>query len=523
MDSSEHKFCIIIGAGMCGITVAAELISRNILRFDEFEILDKQPDYGGVWCANTYPGAACDVVSHCYSMSFHLNPKWSRLYAPRDEIQHYYGKMAKHYNLDKSTRFNISVTSATWNQDTLLWTVVAEDVFTRRIKTYTANVVVSAVGQFTRPKYANIPGSGDFKGTVWHTANWNHEYDLTGKRVAIIGTGPSTAQLIPYIQPIVKKLTLYQRSPTYVLPRGDAPIPKTWIVIFTWFPFILWMYHTYLCLQKEFTKNKWYSGTDDQALSQVRAIEHLEAQVADPVLRTKLLPRHEFGCKRPLVLDDYYPTLCQPNVELITDKPLRITENSIISQPPAGAYDVQNAAPEAAPLETPIDVLIWGTGFEMHNMGANFAAYGIGGVKLEELWGEEPAAYYGVVTHQFPNFLIMFGPNTGAPWANLCTMFEVQAKYNAQMIKHLKVQNSNLVGERYALVVQEAAQLKFNDWIQANMGPLSIVSPNCSNYYINSKGHITFNWPFHGYYYWWCLRKPNFKDYVSFRQPIKRM
>ncbi|KAF2183904.1 FAD/NAD(P)-binding domain-containing protein [Zopfia rhizophila CBS 207.26] len=509
MESSEHKFCIIVGAGMCGIALAAELVTRSILRSDEFEIFEAQADYGGVWQANNYPGAACDVVSHCYSVSFHLNPKWSRLYAPRDEIQQYYSRMAKHHKLDRSTRLNTSVISAHWNENTLLWTVM-----------YTANAVVSA----------------QFKGAIWHTANWKHDYDLTGKRVAIISTGPSTAQLIPYIQPIVKKLILYQRSPTYVLPRGDVPIPKTWIAIFTWFPFMLWLYHTYLCLRKEGTKSKYYSGTDEQSVSRARALAHLEDQVADPVLRAKLFPHHEFGCKRPLVLDNYYPVLCQPNVELITDKPVRITEKSIISQPvtsmpkskmakelanePAGSYGIENAAPQAAPLESDIDVLIWGTGFDMRDMGANFAAYGIGGVKLADLWGEDPAAYYGVVTHKFPNFFIMFGPNSGAPWANLCTMFEVQAKYNAQMIKHLKLKNSKLVGQRYALMVEENVQRKFNDWIQANMGPLSIVSPNCSNYYINSKGHITFNWPFHGYYYRWCLRKPNFKDYVTFQRKI---
>ncbi|KEF54940.1 uncharacterized protein A1O9_09383 [Exophiala aquamarina CBS 119918] len=507
MDSSKHekKFCVVIGAGMCGIAVAAEIVNKNVLSLDEFAILERQSDYGGVWSANTYPGAACDVPSHIYSMSFHLNPKWSRWYATRDEIQQYYSRMARHHKLDRSTKFNTTVISATWNETTLLWEVVTENTASKIRKTYLANVLVSAVGQFTRPKYANIPGFENFKGTVWHTAEWNHDYDLTGKRVAIIGTGPSTAQVAPAIQPIVKKLTLYQRSPTYVLPRGDAPISKKWIALFTWFPGILWLYHWWLCFKKERTRQTWYSGTESQARARDRALSHLHAQVSDPALREKLTPNHEYGCKRPLLLDDYYPTLGKPNVELITDKPVRFTENSIISQP----------------VETEIDVLIWGTGFEMRDMGGNFAAYGVNGIKLQDMWGEKPEAYYGVCTTNFPNFFVMFGPNSAAPWANLCTVFGVQAQYNVKMIKHLKQQNRKRANERYAIMVDAGVQRRFNDWIQANMGPLSIVSPNCSNYYINSKGHITFNWPFYGWYYRWCLWSPNFKDYVTIRQPAK--
>jgi len=209
---------------------------------------------------------------------------------------------------------------------------------------------------------------------VWHTSEWRHDYDLAGKRVAIIGTGPSCAQIAPQIQPIVKKLTLFQRSPTYVFPRRDEPIDPRLIFLFTWFPPALLIYHLYLYYLKEKSKPNQYRGTPEQKGAAAVAIRHLHNQVRDPVLRAKLTPNHEFGCKRPLVLDDYYPIFEKDNVELITNKPVRITEDSIISDPPsllpkqvlenepAGAYHVQPIADDHKELETKIDVLIWGTG-----------------------------------------------------------------------------------------------------------------------------------------------------------------
>ena len=268
--------------------------------------------------------------------------------------------------------------------------------------------MVSAAGQFSRPKYANIPGKDTFEGAVWHTSEWNHDYDLTGKRVAIIGTGPSTAQIAPQIQPIVKKLTLFQRSPTYVFPRRDEPIDPRLITLFTWFWPALLCYHLYLYVLKEKSKPNQFVGTPEQIMAGKVALAHLHNQVKDPVLRAKLTPNHEFGCKRPLVLDDYYPIFEKPNVELITNKPVRITKDSIISDPPSllpkevldkepdGAYDVPEIADDHKEVETKIDVLIWGTGFEMRDQGGNFQVYGLDGVNLHELWHEEPAAYYGI-------------------------------------------------------------------------------------------------------------------------------
>jgi len=405
------------------------------------------------------------------------------------------------------------------------------DVIVRNDKTgveteWTANVVVNAGGQFTTPKYADIPGRENFKGTQWHTSQWRDDYDLTGKRVAMIGTGPSTAQVAPQIQPIVKELILYQRSATYVIPRNDNPQPTWRQLLFKWFPPALWLYHLWFYLSIETNKKTWLSGTQEQAQAQAYALAHLDRQIKDPVLREKLTPTHQFGCKRLLVLDDWYPIFNQPNVKLITDKPVRITEDSIISKPktelppqalehePVGAYAKSAVAPDSHELETKIDVLLWGTGFDMARQGGQFQIYGKDGVNLADIWGDTPKAYYAVAVHGFPNFMLMMGPNAANFWSNVSTLVEIQARYNVQMMRHIKKQCQK-VGP-YALDVSAEAQDSYNAWIQRNMGNIAIISPGCSNYYTSDKGEITYWNPFHGWYYAWRLLWPVFREYDVF-------
>ncbi|KAI9743669.1 MAG: hypothetical protein M1818_002985 [Claussenomyces sp. TS43310] len=520
--SQNHVFCIIVGGGMSGVTMGVHLIRDKVLEYDELKIFDKSADYGGVWEANKYPGAACDTPSHVYQMRYRLKPDWSRVYAPRAEIQGYYADIAREHGLQRSTSFNTKVIETRWNESTLLWHVLAENVLTGKQVWWTANTVVSAGGQFSRPKYAKIPGREEFKGTQWHTAEWNHDFDLSGKRVAIIGTGPSTAQVAPKIQPLVKELTIYQRSPTYVIPRNDRRF-ESWIVgIFSWVPFALWFYHVWFYYTVEKSKPTWLRGTKEHDMAQAAAVAHLERQIKDPELREKLKPTHDFGCKRVLVLDDWYPIFNQPNVNLITDVPVRISEHGIVSKPvtavsqelrktePAGAYDVHNKSSQAHETEKEIDVLIWGTGFNMMDQGGNFQAYGVDGVNLSQLWGDKPSAYYAVAVNKFPNFLLIFGPNSANFWSNVTTLIQIQARYNAKVIKHLKQKSRK---GPYAVNVKQKVQENYNDYIQNNMGDIAIKSPNCSNYYTNARGEITFWNPLNGWNYGWRLLWPNWQDY----------
>ncbi|OCK75222.1 FAD/NAD(P)-binding domain-containing protein [Lepidopterella palustris CBS 459.81] len=513
---------------MAGVSMGAHLLKRKVLKHSEFMLVDQQEDYGGVWKQNKYPGIACDVPSHGYVMRYFLKPDWSMKYAPGSEIQGYYADIAKYYGLEKNTKFKTKVIEARWNEDTYLWEVLLEDLATGKRTTWTANSVVHSGGQFSRPKWANIPGRESFKGTQWHTAEWRDDYDLTGKRVAIIGTGPSTGQVAPRIAPIVKQLNIYQRSATYVVPRGDGPIPKWKQKLFSWFRPLLWLYHVWWYASFESSKPMWLSGTKRHAKAQAFALQNLESQVKDPITREKLRPRNEFGCKRILVLDDWYPIFNRPNVELITDKPIRITEHGIISKPPdqlpgeelagqpVGSYDLRNEDPNAKEQEREIDVLLWGTGFEMADQGGHFQVYGVGGINLAEEWGDSPKCYYSVAVTKFPNFMLTLGPNAANFWSNITTLVEIQCNYNCKLIKQIKQKNQK---NAYALYVDPQVQKDYNAWIKRLMGGIAILSPNCSNYYTNSKGEATYWSPFHGYYYAWLMRWPRMKDFVQLQKP----
>ena len=276
----------------------------------------------------------------------------------------------------------------------------------------------------------------------------------------------------------------------------------------------------------------WLSGTNEQAMSSSYSLAHLHNQVKDPIMREKLTPAHEFGCKRILVLDDWYPIFNQPNVRLITEKPVKITKDGIISKPPdqlpaialkddpVDAYPPENIPPPARELDTKFDVLIWGTGFDMSHQGSHFQLYGKGGVNLEKHWGDRPQAYYATQVAGFPNFMMMLGPNSANFWSNLTTVARIQAKYNTKLIAHIKKQCRN---RPFALNVSEKAESDYNAWIQRSMGNIAIISPNCHNYYTNASGEITFWNPFHGWYYAWRLMSPVLRDFDVFFKPKKSL
>jgi len=527
---TDQTFCIIVGGGMCGVTLGAHLIKLGVLKNEEIRIMDDNADFGGVWESNKYPGVACDVPSHSYSMRYSLKPDWSMKYAPGGEIQGYYAHIADRQGLRKSTKFNTHVIEARWSEEELIWNVLTEHKVTGRRTKWKANVVVHAGGQFYKLKEANIPGKELFKGPIIHTGNWRDDIDLTGKRVGIIGTGPSTGQVAPKIAPIVKQLYVYQRSATFVMPRGDHPIPQWKKSLFSWFPPLLWLYHMWWYVSAERSKPMWFSGTKENKEAAAYSLAFLEKQVKDPVLLEKLRPRIEFGCKRTLFLDDYYPIYSRPNVELITDKPIRITETGIISKPvdqlpkdalddPDGSYDLRARDPSAKETEREIDVLIWGTGFEMANQGGHFEVYGVNGINLGKLWGDSPRAYYSVGVSQFPNFFLMMGPNAANFWSSLPALVETQAKYNCKIIQHIK--NKTKKGP-YGMYVDDKVQKEYNEELQRKMPGPTIFSSNCYNYYTNDNGEAIYWSPFHGYHYAWRLLRPNFKDYIEFTQPASK-
>jgi cation diffusion facilitator CzcD-associated flavoprotein CzcO len=304
----------------------------------------------------------------------------------------------------------------------MLWHITAENSITGVKSQWTANIVVNAAGLFHKSHIPNIPGISDFKGRAWHTMHWPKEADLEGKRVAVIGTGPSAGQVIPQIQPIVKSLTVYQRSTTYCIPRQDYAYSAIVRFLFNYVPFVhyiyyLWLYWSFEYLTFYVMRPKTFFARKAKELGQ----QHLESQVKDPILRKKLWPLNDFACKRPLILDDYYPALQQPNVELITDPVIQITSTGVVSKPvrsitpkdakivkeeaktsdhagnEAGleSYSSVNVDPQSTERHTEVDVIIWGTGFHVQSHGSALEAIGRSGKSLNEHWGEDPRSLFG--------------------------------------------------------------------------------------------------------------------------------
>ncbi|KKK18803.1 hypothetical protein ARAM_002166 [Aspergillus rambellii] len=509
-DSStaeKHIFCAIIGAGMCGVSLGSQFLRTSTLRADEFVIFDRNDDFGGVWRSNRYPGAACDIPSHAYVMPTCLNPNWSKKFSEGAEIQQYYAHYADKYKLRPSTIFNVEVHEARWNEKLFLWEILVEDRSTGYRTRWTANVVFDNGGGFHRPKYAAIPGREDFQGDQFHTGEWPTGYDLRGKRVALIGTGPSAAQVGPKIQPLVDQLYMYQRSAGHVLPRNNHVIPRWQRLLFWLFPPVLRFYHSWWCRFFDQTKNMWMSGTSENKAMHEAAMAFLNREVPDPELRRKLRPTATFGCKRVLFLDNWYSMFNQHNVELVTEKPVRISERGIVS--------VDSARPDQE-VERPIDVLIWGTGFDMNDSGGHFQVYGEEGKNLSETWRDYPETYWSVGVTGFPNFFLTLGPNSTNYWSNITTVVEIQINYHCAMVKHIKRQQQQ---SNYALYPDRLVQKLHNDWLRENRGTPSFLVPGCATYHQTPSGAT----PMYNHYRVWQYRRRMsslvLADFVEMRKP----
>ncbi|CAG9975613.1 unnamed protein product [Clonostachys byssicola] len=509
--AERRIFCAIVGAGLTGIALADKLLGTGTLKRDELVIIDRSEDFGGVWLSNKYPGVACDIPSHAYVMRSFLNPLWTKKFSEGKEIQQYYSKYASRRELARNAVFNTYVHEARFNEETLLWEILVQSKKTGEKVKWIANVLFDNGGGFHRPKYAKIPGRDIFRGEQWHTSEWPQNVDLTGKRVALIGTGPSAAQVAPKIQPVVDKLYMYQRSSGHVLPRQNFEFPSWVKTLFSWCYPLLWLYHVSYFVSFDRNKDMWISGTKMNQDFHDACITFLEDQVKDPVTREKLRPTTEFACKRVLFLDDWYSMYNESNVELITEKPLRITERGIVSKSvvalraddlapePIGSYEhkvpVKNESMDE--IERPIDVLIWGTGFDMNDSGGHFEIFGLQGKNLSQLWRDYPKTYWGnfspshtwkheltkctgVAVTQFPNLFLTLGPNSTNYWSNLTTVVDIQTDYHYKMVKRIKKECRK---GPYALFPNQEISDNYNNWLKNNRGSPSFLSGNCATYH----------------------------------------
>ncbi|KAF7555500.1 hypothetical protein G7Z17_g2138 [Cylindrodendrum hubeiense] len=531
MDSEKiivkRIFCAIVGAGMCGISLGDRFLATGTLKRDEFVIFDKNNDFGGVWETNRYPGAACDIPSHAYVMKTCLNADWSKKFAEGKEIQQYYARFANRRCLQQNTCFNTYVHEARWNEQTLLWDVLVEDRKTGQKTKWIANVIFDNGGGFHSPKFANIPGRDSFNGEQWHTAEWPADADLRGKRVALIGTGPSAAQVAPKIQPIVKQLYMFQRSCGHVLPRNNQDIPSWKRTLFQWFYPILWLYHVSWFVFFDRTKAMWMSGTDENRAMHKACIDFLEHEVKDPAVKEKLRPTDEFGCKRVLFLDNWYSMFNERNVALVTEKPVRITENSIVvkspnsltaeerAAQPKGSYQLKTPAEISdGETELEIDVLIWGTGFDMNNSGGHFQIYGMNGKNLSQTWKDYPETYWSVAVTDFPSLFLTLGPNSTNYWSNITTVVEIQVNYHCKVLQRIK---KEIKKGPYAVYPDGQVQDGFNDWLKNNRGSPAFLSGQCATYHKTPAGAT----PMYNHYriwnYYWKMLGPRWGDFVQLK------
>ncbi|OCK76208.1 monooxygenase [Lepidopterella palustris CBS 459.81] len=499
----EHRFCIIIGAGITGILQGSEFVRKKIIPLEEVAIIEKNDNYGGVWFTNVYPRCACDIPSHVYSVSWAPNPYWGRKFAPQHEIQKYYEDIAKDHGLPAITNFSTRVIRADWDDNQLLWVLQTENVSTGVKKVWTCNILLSASGQFSVPKKAPVSGLDAFKGEEWHTGSWPKDATVKGKRVAVVGTGPSAAQLLPGIYQDVRSLVVYQRSPSFCLPRDDFPFSKFKQWVFAHVPFVMKVYKWYLYEMAAFLgRHVFVPGTWWQKKAIQLAWAHLDKQVKDPVVREKLRPHDNFGCKRPLLLDDYYPIFNSPNVELVTDPVVALTEHGIVSQ---------NKKTDAK-KEHEIDVLIWGTGYRPSEFGVAFPCRGRSGILLSEKYVPENYSLYGVAIDDFPNFFNYLGPNSLAFEASVVDELEKQSAFIAQFVAYLY--NKNRGSYRFAVMASEERVKSWTLSLRDGQSKHPANTPSCESYYKNAYGVVYF-WPFMISKYYKLITKPNFKrDWV---------
>jgi cation diffusion facilitator CzcD-associated flavoprotein CzcO len=456
---------IIVGTGFAGLGMAARLKRAGM---DDFLILERAGDVGGTWRDNTYPGCACDVPSALYSFSFAPNPEWSNTYSPQPEIWAYLRKVAADEGLLPHIRFDHTVEGARWDDDRRVWTVETN------AGPFEGQVLIAGLGPLSEPSLPDIEGIDSFAGTVFHSAQWDHDHDLKGRDVAVIGTGASAIQFVSRIQPEVGHLTLFQRTPPWVMHRTARPIKPLERFAFRHIPGALALARAFVYTVRELTAVGFTRRPSILKRGEKLARAHLHAQVEDPELRAKLTPDYTLGCKRVLLSNDYYPALTQPNVTVETSGIARITPTSIITRDGA---------------EIPTDTIILGTGFHVTDIPAAHSIWGRDGVKLADQWSDSAAAYLGTAVDNFPNLFFLVGPNTGLGHSSIVYMIESQVAYVLDALKTMDRLGASTVE------VRPEALAAYNEDVQAKVAGTVWNTGGCQSWYLDAHGRNTSLWP----------------------------
>ncbi len=475
---------VIIGSGFAGIGMGIALREAG---FRDFVILEKASDLGGTWRDNQYPGCACDVPSPLYSFSRALNPSWTRLFAPQPEIWEYLRQCAVKYGIDSHVRFGSRVESVEWDDDARLWTVR-----TAGGDRYRARAVVSGAGALHLPSYPDIPGMDAFAGTSFHSSRWDDAADLTGKRLAVIGTGASAIQLVPAVAGKTAQVTVFQRTPPWISPRADVAIPAGMRAALRSVPGAArgLRYAIYWLLEMQALGFAVDARLMAPAASLAR--RHLERQVPDPELRARLTPDYTIGCKRILLSSDYYPALQRPNVALVTDAISEIVSSGVVT-----ADGRLHAA----------DVLVYATGFRVVDAASELNVTGRGGRKLTDAWAGGVEAYRGVTVPGFPNFFLLLGPNTGLGHTSVVFMIESQVQHVLSCLRILSRERAGTIEAR------TAPTRKYNDTLQRRLRRAVWNTGGCRSWYLDDAGVNRALWPGFSFEYWARTRRARRADY----------
>jgi cation diffusion facilitator CzcD-associated flavoprotein CzcO len=454
----------IIGAGFSGLGMAIRLHQEGR---DDFVILERGEEVGGTWWFNTYPGCACDVPSHLYSFSFAPNPEWSQTYSPQPEIRDYLSGCADRFGIRSHIRFGCEASGAAWDEEAGRWRIETSD------GELNARVLVAAMGPLVEPRIPDLPGLDSFEGRVFHSARWDHDYDLDGKRVATVGTGASGIQLVPEIQPRVESLHVFQRTPPWIVPHSNRPISKPERRLYRRFPFLQRLARAFTYMVREplvvgFVKNPGLMRVAERV-----ARRHIAKQVPDRELRRKVTPDYTIGCKRILPSNRWYPALGKPNVELVPSAITEVRERSVVG---------------ADGVEREVDAIIFGTGFHVTDIPAAKLVTGRDGRTLDEVWGGSPNAYLGTTVAGFPNLFFLLGPNTGLGHNSVVYMAEAQIAYVVDALRTMRARGAAAVD------VREDAQEAFNADVDRRMVD-TVWSSGCASWYIDETGRNSTLWP----------------------------
>lgn len=488
---SHRPSVTIIGSGFGGLGMAIALRKAGI---EDITVFEKADDLGGCWRENTYPGAACDVPSHLYSYSFEPKSDWSRRFAPQREILDYLRHCATKYDVLRHIRFRSEVAGARFDAEGNRWDVRLADG-----TVHLTDVLVSACGQLSRPAWPRIPGIESFEGEIFHSANWNHEYDLDGKDVAVIGTGASAIQFVPQIAPRVHQLRLFQRGAAHVLPKVDYPYPAAVLAAFARVPALQrlsrWFtYWTFEARAIAFTRVPRLMAAVD-----LRFRRHLRRGVEDAGVRARLTPTDPIGCKRILLSSDFYDAVTRPNVEVVTDAIATVTPDGLVT---------------GDGTRHRVDAIILGTGFAATDFLAPMHITGLDGRELREQWAEGAEAHLGMTVSGFPNLFLLYGPNTNLGHSSIVFMLESQIRYVMQAVGRLSG------GEVRRLDVRAESQRESNAVVQRRISA-TVWDRGCTSWYTTDSGRNTNNWPGFTFAYRLATRRLRDADFES-QPPAQR-